>query len=477
MTRAVAYLRMSEAKNDGGDWQRRQLEDSRAIADRKGATLADEDILIDTVSASRFSTKERPGYRELLRRIEAGGVDYVISWMEDRAHRQVLELAEFIALCRKHHVTPITPAAEYDLDDPDQVSMWFIKVRFAEAEVEKTSKRLRRQRLQAANDGKRHGGGSRAFGTTGAGAHKVSLHRALAEQDAIREAADRILAGDSLRSIVVDWNRRKVAAAGGGRWNNSVLRRLLLAPRIAGYRSHKGTLHEATDWQPIIPREQWETLRAILEDPSRKTTIGGGQPRHLLIGLARCGVCNQPLRCRRGVYYCPQVTEIGGHVSRSAERVEDLIERALFKAVESPAWDEQAAERPDDDPTRPHYEALARLTAEFDVLDRRIGEAELAEELGRQPHPSAATLRRMLADREAARDRHQEAVLRLQRGRTVAAVPRNLRKVWPKLSLDRRRSILKAVLKLPPEGQGIVIRPQGRSPVFDPAAIDPDWRV
>src|SRR5512132_1620332 len=207
MTRAVAYLRMSEAKNDGGDWQRRQLEDSRAIADRKGAALADDDILIDTISASRFSTKERPGYRELLRRIEAGGVNYVISWMEDRAHRQVLELAEFIALCRKHHVTPITPAAEYDLDDPDQVSMWFIKVRFAEAEVEKTSKRLRRQRLQAAGDGKRHGGGSRAFGTTGKGKHKVSLHRALAEQDAIREAADRILAGDSLRSIVTDWNR------------------------------------------------------------------------------------------------------------------------------------------------------------------------------------------------------------------------------------------------------------------------------
>jgi DNA invertase Pin-like site-specific DNA recombinase len=475
MTRAIAYLRMSEAKKDGGDWQRRQLEDSRAIADRKGATLADDDIVTDTVSASRFSTKERPGYRELLRRIEAGGVNYVISWMEDRAHRQVLELAEFIALCRKHNVIPITPAAEYDLDDPDQVSMWFIKVRFAEAEVEKLSKRLRRQRLQAASDGKRHGG-LRAFGTTGGGEHKVSRHRALAEQEAIREAADRILAGDSLRSIVVDWNRRKVPTVRGGRWSNQQLRYLLLSPRIAGYRSHKGTLYEA-EWEPIIPREQWHAIKAILEDPSRTTTVGGGQPRYLLSGLAFCGVCKQALHCRRGMYYCPQITEIGGHVSRNAQRVEDLIERALFKAVESPAWDELAAERPDDDPSRPHYEALARITAELDVLDRRTGEADLAEELGRKPHPSAATLRRMLADREAERDRHQEAVLRLQHGRTVAAVPRNLRKVWPDLSLDRRRNILKAVLKLPPEGQGIVIRPQGQSPVFDPDAIDPDWRV
>jgi site-specific DNA recombinase len=137
--------------------------------------------------------------------------------MEDRAHRQVLELAEFSELCRKHGVTPITPAAEYDLDDEDQLSMWFIKVRFAEAEAAKTSKRLRRQRLQAAENGRAHHGGMRAFGFTGArrirgddGNWKtvsaVSRARALAEQDCIREACDRIVAGDTLRGICVDWN-------------------------------------------------------------------------------------------------------------------------------------------------------------------------------------------------------------------------------------------------------------------------------
>jgi DNA invertase Pin-like site-specific DNA recombinase len=474
MSRAIAYLRMSREKLDQ-EWRKRQLEDSRAIAERKGATLADEDILIDTVSASKFSTKERTGYRELLRRIEAGGIDYVICWMEDRAHRQVLELAEFINLCRKYNVTPITPAAEYDLDDPDQISMWFIKVRFAEAEVEKMSKRLRRQRLQAAANGKRHGGGSRAFGTTGSGKRKVSLHRALAEQDMIREAARRILAGDSLRSIVVDWNTRKppVASAQGGKWNNSVLRRLLLSPRIAGYRDHKGALHEATEWQPIIPREQWQAVKAILEDPARRTTVGGGQPKYLLTGLARCGVCNQPLRCRRGVYYCPQITEAGGHVSRKAEPVEEMILRALFKAVEEgQEWGRQATVRPNGDPTRPHYERLAELAAELDVLDRRIGEAELAEELGRRPHPSAATLRRMLADREAEQERHQAAVSRLQHGRVAARVPRNLRQVWSDLSLDRQRSILAAMI------EWVKIDPQGGGRFFDPDAIKvkPRWQ-
>jgi hypothetical protein len=147
-----------------------------------------------------------------------------------------------------------------------------------------------------------------------------------------------------------------------------------------------------------------------------------------------------------------------------------LIVRAVFRAVESPEWAERAADRAADDPTRPHYERLAELTAELDVLDRRIGEAVLAEELGGRPHPSSATLRRMLADREAERDQHQAAVARLQTGRVVANVPKNLRQVWPDLSLDRRRAILAALI------ERIEVDRQGTR-VFDPEAIRVDWRA
>jgi len=33
------------------------------------------------------------------------------------------------------------------------------------------------------------------------------------------------------------------------------------------------------------------------------------------------------------------------------------------------------------------------------------------------------------------------------------------------------------VLRLPPEGEGIVIRPQGRGRNFDVDTIEPDWRI
>jgi hypothetical protein len=77
----------------------------------------------------------------------------------------------------------------------------------------------------------------------------------------------------------------------------------------------------------------------------------------------------------------------------------------------------------------------------------------------------------MLAEREAEAERHQEAVARLQNGRVVAAVPRNLRAVWGKLSLDRRRAILAAVI------ERIEIHRQGRGKNFDPASVVVRWRA
>jgi hypothetical protein len=220
--------------------------------------------------------------------------------------------------------------------------------------------------------------------------------------------------------------------------------------------------------------ETWQAVRAILTDPARMTTAVGGAARHLLTGILFCGVCGAKLRTtrygpQRVLYYrCPSRSDGGRNcVARKVEDVDRLILGAIFRAVENgDAWDQAAAERPAEDPTRPHYEALARLTAELDTLDAMVAEAELAERLGGRPSPSAATLRRKVTEREAERDRHQAAVNRLQHDRVVGQVPRNLRDVWDGLSLDRRRAILAALI------EWIKVHPQGQGRDFDPDAIE-----
>jgi hypothetical protein len=85
--------------------------------------------------------------------------------------------------------------------------------------------------------------------------------------------------------------------------------------------------------------------------------------------------------------------------------------------------------------------------------------------------PAAAKRKRAEIERrmDAARDR----LARLGDVRVAARVPRNLRDVWPNLSLDRRRTILAVVI------ERITVHPQ--KPLgpggFDPDSIKVAWRA
>jgi site-specific DNA recombinase len=492
--RAANYCRLSRT---GGRSVERQEQDGRRIADEHGWQVVE--VFREWESASEFARKTpakggRKEWQRLLEGISAGQFDVVIVWAEDRSNRDLAQGIEFARLCERAGVRLVLPSYDYDLADPEDRNRFYGEVLAAQRETAKMSKRVRRARLEEAETGRRHPGGERPFGERGRRRLPdgrtvpiVSAEQAAAERASIRDAAARVLAGDSLRGIVLDWNGEpgqppRVPPPVGGRWTTQSLKRMLISPRMAGLREHRGTLYPSTEIEPILSRETWEAVRAVLLDPARRVTAVGGVARHLLSGLVFCGVCGAKLEAygRNGqrFYRCPAPAAGGRRcIKRLAAPVERIIKLALFDAVESPAWDAQAGELPPDDPARSHREALARITGELDVLDGMLAEAELAERQGRAPKPSAATLRRKLAERERERDQHQAAVLRLQRGRTIAAIPRNLHAVWDDLSLDRQRNILKALLKLPPEGKGIVIRPQGRGKPFDPETIDPDWRV
>jgi site-specific DNA recombinase len=424
------------------------------------------------ISASRFSKKARSNYRRVLDMIEAGEVDGVWIWMEDRLHRQVIELAEFLKACEQAGVTKLASAGgEFDLADPDQRMMLYIKAAMAEAEVEKMSKRIRRQRLAAAERGERHAGGSREFGTVGVGKNAVSEAQAERERELIRKAAARILAGDSLRGIVLDWFDRGVRTSTGRVFVNASLRQMLRSPRIAGLRVHHGKLYPA-QWEPIIPVEQWKMVAEILSDPARKVNLRGGLPRYLLTGLIFCGRCGRPAYGRKGRvqsghrqpdgYGCHGLREEGGcgGVRRKMADVDGLITEALFQAVESPTWN-QLAERPAADPTRELYEQLARDQGLLDRLEDKVAQELIRPETAKRNR--AEIERRM----EAARAK----LAQLGEARVAAQVPTNLRAVWPSLSLDRRRAILAAVI------ERIEIHPQGSGQRFDPDTIKVTWRA
>jgi site-specific DNA recombinase len=461
--RAGIYCRISR---DGEGEQlgvKRQRKDCLAIAKNRGWTVVEEYIDND-VSAAKTSKKVRKNYLRLLSDIEARKLDAVVLWMEDRLQRQVIELAEFLKVCDAAGVTRIaSTGGEFDLSDPDQRTMLYIKAAMAEAEIEKMRARMRRKNLERAENGGRHPGGFRAFGTIGAGKRRVSEAQARAERELIAEAAQRILDGDSLRGIATDWNGRNIRTPTDGDWSNVTLRTMLLSPRLVGQRQHNGQLHPAT-WEPILPREQWEAVKAVLEDPGRVTKGRGGVYRHLLSGLVKCGLCSTTMTVRGksgSRQYCCSTSQRGGcgRLQRSADHVEHLITEALFVAVEDGIEPHRAAAK--NDPTSGLHEALARDQGLLDRLEDKVAEELIAPETAKRKRAEIErrmeTTRRQLAD--------------LGDARVAARIPRNLRAIWRDFSLDRKRAIIAVIV------ERVEIHPQGMSPVFDPTSVKVTWRA
>lgn len=476
MVRVFIYCRLSR---EGGRSVERQEQDGRRLAAQRGWEIVE--VFKEWVSASEFSKAARKEWRRLIGTIEGvkdeikAGQEYaVIFWMEDRSARHIVQAWEFVKVCKDAGLTRIVlPSYEYDLADPEDEAKFMGEVLHAQREMAKMSKRIRRAKLEAAQNGERHAGGSREFGTVGAGKNVVSSEQAKREQDLIREAANRVLTGDSLRGIVLDWLDREIRTTTGKAFVNATLRQMLLSPRIAGYRVHHGKLHPA-QWEPIIPVEKWEALRAILTDPARKINLRGGTPRYLLSGLVYCGKCGKRMWGRirynygkeqPAAYVCPAYREYGncGGIGRNMAKVDALITEALFQAVEADALSHasRAVHGDSDDPAQELYEQLAHDTGLLDRLEDKV-----AEELIRPE-----TAKRKRAEIERRMERARAKLDQLGHRRVAASIPRNLRAEWEGYSLDRKRAILRAVL------DKIIIHPQGSGYQFDPGAIEPVWKV
>jgi site-specific DNA recombinase len=468
VVRCGIYCRISRDWEGEAKGVARQREDCLKIAARLGWTVVDEYIDNDQ-SISKFARKKRGAhsqYARLLADIESRRLEAVVVWMDDRFQRELAELEAFFKVCEKVNLTRMASAGgELDISDPDQRMTLRIRVAIATAEVEKQSARLRRRNQQAAEKGEKHFGGQRPFGDAWTGKQAVSEAQAAQERELIREAARRVIAGDSLRGIVLDWEKRVIRTPKGSVWRNVNLRRCLLSPRMVGIRTYQGTLYDEHKFDPILSMEEWQAVKAILEDPSRVNGGRGGVAKYLLTGIAYCGKCDKRLSVRRirgkRVYYCSPGAPAGGcgTVGRQAEPIENLITEAIFKATEGDLWKRlQAA--PQEDPTASLYEQLARDQGLLDRLEDKMAQELISEAAYKR---NRTEIERRMEDTRNWIDR--------KRGRQIMTyVPKNLREVWPDLSMDRRRAIVKAVLTK------VVVLPQKGNPrVFHPELIVAHW--
>jgi DNA invertase Pin-like site-specific DNA recombinase len=461
--RAGIYARISSDREGEGLGVTRQLEDCERLAAARGWTVVERYVDQDI---SAYTGKLRPEYRRLWSDIEGGSLDAVAIYRGDRLHRQPRELEAFIDLCNAVGLTNVASVSgDLNLTTHEGQLMARITGAVAKNESDVKSERIRRQKEQAAEQGKVSGGGSRAYGYD-----EKKTATVAAEAEIVRACARRFLAGDSLNGICNDLNERGESTSTGGRWSPQTLRRMLSAPRISGQREHKGEIVGDALWPAIISRSDGERIRAILADPDRRTNKTAR--RYLLVRLLKCEHCGEYLvsaprgdatrryGCRKGAGFAGC-----GKTFINAEPLEQFVVDATLARLDSRELAAAVAEREQEpDAERSQQEADAAL-AQREELSLAYGNSEITMTEWRTAREPIE--QRLSAARKQLATITHTTVLDGFIGNADA-----LNHAWDSLNLSRQRAILAAVL------DHVIVGPARRGyNRFDESRLRPIWRL
>jgi site-specific DNA recombinase len=459
VVRAVVYCRISDDRRGLGLGVARQRQDCTELAGRNGwqvvATFVDNDI-------SAYSGKLRLQYTELMAAVAAGGVDVIVAWDPDRLHRSPAELESFIAAVERAGVSVVTvQAGQWDLSTASGKLVARMLGSIARHESDHKSERVRRALQQNATAGRSHG--RVAYGWRREHAPDGAVREVIVPEQAavIGRIAAALLAGESLRSITTALNAEAVPSPTGKPWVKGMVRALVLRERNAGLRVHRGEVVGDGAWQPILDRGRFEQLRAVLSDPARKTGTGTAA-KHLLSGIARCGVCGATLRValnrRVPSYRCSE----HGCVTRRRQDLDELVTAVVV----------QRLARPD----------AAGLFTSGDTADRRAALAEAEQLRARLDHAAdqyaEGSIDGRQLERITARLRPQLAQAE-KRLRTVDSAPLldglagtpAVCDLWAQLPLSRRRAVVALLLDIR------LHRTRQGARIFDPVAVELRWKA
>jgi site-specific DNA recombinase len=402
---AGIYVRISDDREGEGLGVERQEEDCRALAKQLKWRVREHVYSDNDISASRFGKKRRPGYDQLVADIEAGVVQAVLAYHPSRLHRRPLELEGYIDTAERVP-THTVRAGRWDLSTPAGRVQARIMAAVDAYESENKSDAIKRARLQRAQKGHGRPGGPRPYGFEKDGVtvrptEAVEIVRLI---EAVVEWTAPMTTGQSLRHLVRDLNERDVPTASGtAQWTSATLRDILMRPRNAGLVQYVMTVedddgnvvtkteHAEAPWEPLVPRQTWQAVCAILSDESRRTNHRGGMVRWLGSGLYVCGVCERPtLRVgtgaagKGGAYRCRNrdVRNGGGHVTREAGALDRYVEALLVKRISDPRVLKKLREMPAATPdARKLTVELSALGIREDTLGRDYATGKVSERM------------------------------------------------------------------------------------------------
>ena len=266
------------------------MDDCRELIRRKGWT--EVDVYADRDESAFSKSAKRPEYRRLLADLKDGRIDAIVIWKIDRLARRYTEMNRVLTMLDDHGGALASVNDSIDTSTPMGQAIVGIMAAMAQAESEATSLRVRRAMASQIARGVVPAGGSRCYGYEKDGTIIPD------EAKHVRWMADQYIGGMPFRQIAKQLNSKGVTTSKGNEWSPGSVNQLLRSPRLGGYRLDvdKSQLIPG-QWKPILSKKRYSDLHSALElshRPSERSTA----PKHLLSGIAVCGICGETLRPR-----------------------------------------------------------------------------------------------------------------------------------------------------------------------------------
>jgi site-specific DNA recombinase len=297
------------------------------------------------------------------------------------------------------------------------------------------------------------------------------------EATAIRTAIADVLEGKSIQQVTREWNAAGLTTtrAGAtyhqhgeeytvaGRWRPPRVRRVLVNPKYAGLKVHKGQVVDGVvgEWTPLIDVDTHQRLVSLLTDSERVATISW-ERRYPGAGIYRCGVCGGPMKShqsgggrQRRSYVCRNQ----GCVARNAQHLDDHVDNVILERLRKAKL---VVGKKRGEGVAALQDQRAGWAEKLDNLSALMGDGTLD---GPKTRQRAAHYKAEIA----AIDRKLAVTLRVSPAGRLLASGGDLRAQWEKMDATKRSQVIDELVT-------VTVLPAKRGRGFDPNAVRIEWK-
>lgn len=443
-----------------------------------------EDLIFsdDNISASEYTTKDRPGFIELQEAIRTRRMWHLTVTEPSRITRVVGAAVDFVRLAKEAGglIVETTEGKRFDLMTVTGEYDFYDAISGAGRESGTKSDRIKRNKRNVALDGRYHGGRPRygrvraekdKFGrvlNTGAAGHDLIDEEATVAAKVIQRIAD----GDHLLTIVRDLTKDGVVGVSGVPFTTSVLRKTISSPHMYGAATYKGRVVKEDAFPPIVDKALWDEAMIRLSAADRmKGNERKGWGTYLLTNRVGCMCGNQMTAHARNdgkgserAYLCRLYDNAGERVGcgkrRLAEPVELMVADYMKAKFNSDAFREALRRALQQDGDNDELGVVLKQVSELEAKLNELEDAYLAggegfdlKQLGRMQ----TGVQNQLKEATAKADR-----MLARKGLSVA-FNGNFNEVWELADRNQRRQFMDLI------GVRVTIHPR------DPKAPRGKW--